>query len=36
MRISFLALAMCFLIVVHIHAGGDITKGMIGLLAIGW
>ena len=30
MRISFLALAMCFLIVVHIHAGGDITKGMIG------
>ena len=36
MRISFLALAMCFLIVVNIHAGGDITKGMIGLLAIGW
>ena len=35
-QISFLALTMCFLIVVHIHAGGDITKGMIGLLAIGW
>ena len=29
-QISFLALTMYFLIVVNIHAGGDITKGMIG------
>ena len=29
-QISFLALIMCFLIIVNIHARDDITKGMIG------